>query len=83
VLPTPIPGLPDTFDHRESCEFFEFRSLLFPVFVPAGFDNAHLTGVTFAYLWDRCGVISRVAQNVSKLPIVLLYVEHTRRVEVP
>jgi hypothetical protein len=67
---------PDPFDHRESREFFEFRSLLFPVFVPAGFGNTYLTGVTFANLWDWCGVISRVVQNVSELPVVLLYVDH-------
>jgi hypothetical protein len=76
-VPTTTLGLPDPFDHRESREFFEFWSLLFPVFVPPGFDNAHLTGVTFANLWDRCGVISRVIQNVSELPVVLLYAEHT------
>jgi hypothetical protein len=67
---------PDPFDHREPCEFFQFGSLLSPVFVSAGPDNTHLIGITFADLWDWCSVVPPIVQNVFQLSVVLLFFEH-------
>jgi len=76
---TPELTSPDPFDHRKPCEFFQFGSLLFPVFVSAGPDNTHLTGVTFADFWDWCSVVPRVVQNVFELSVVFLFVEDKTR----